>query len=48
MRLAQLPSENHQLVAQDNDLEVAVHIVGGAGEQPDRPAQQQVREHEEH
>lgn len=48
MRLAQLPFENHQLVAQDYDLEVGVQIVGGAGEQPDHPAQQQIREREEH
>ena len=35
-------------MAQDHDLEVAVQIVGGAREQPDRPAQQQIREGQEH
>jgi hypothetical protein len=48
MRLAHMPSETHQLVAQDSDLEDGVQIVGGVGEQPDYPAQQQIGDREEH
>ena len=40
--------EDHQLVAKHHDLDNAVQIVGGVGEQSDETAQQEIHESEEH
>ena len=48
MRTAYLAPEDHQLVAKDHHLDVPCQIVGGASDQLEQPAQEQVREREEH
>jgi hypothetical protein len=48
MRSAHLALEDHQLVAKHHDLDVAVQMIRGAGDQLDQAAQQEVREREEH
>lgn len=41
-RAAHVALQDHQLVAKRHDLDVAPEIIGGAGEEPDEAAQQQI------
>jgi hypothetical protein len=47
-RSADLALEDHQLVAKDRQLDVAVQIVRGAGNQPHHTAQQEIQQSEQH
>jgi hypothetical protein len=40
--------ENHQLVTEDRQLDVAVQIVRGAGDQPHHTTQQEIQQSEQH
>ena len=40
--------ENHQLVTEDRQLDVAVQIVRGAGDQPHHTTQQEIQPSEQH
>ena len=40
--------ENHQLVAEDRELDVAVQNVRGASDQPHRTTQQEIQQSEQH
>jgi hypothetical protein len=40
--------ENHQLVAEDRQLDVAVQIVRGAGDEPHHTTQQEIEQSEQH
>ena len=48
MWAAHLAPEDLQLVAEDHHRDVPCQIVGGASDQLEQPAQQQVHEREEH
>jgi hypothetical protein len=45
---AHLALKDHQLVAKDRYLDVAVQMIGGACDKLDQTAQQQVKDREEH
>jgi hypothetical protein len=47
-RPADLALENHQLVAEDRQFDVAVQIVRGAGDQPHHTTQQEIQQSEQH
>jgi hypothetical protein len=47
-RSADMALENHQLVAEDRKLDVAVQIVRGAGDQPHHTTQQEIQQSEQH
>jgi hypothetical protein len=40
--------QDHQLVAKDYQLDIAIQIVGGTSKEPDQAAHQQIHECEEH
>jgi hypothetical protein len=49
VRASSLTLEDLQLVPKDHELDFRVHlVVGGANDQPDQAAQQQMHEGEEH
>jgi hypothetical protein len=47
-RSADLALEDHQLLAKNRQLDVAVQIVRGAGNQPHHTAQQEIQQSEQH